>query len=152
MNTTLRDRIAALLRKTGRAHHSAFEASDGADTDWPIWYADYAQETFVTQHNVILSRSQLVYCLMNANFEHEARAPEADWADFYADEIVDRFAPSAQASKDRLALYHFDGCPFCALVRAEIDRLDIDVELRDVLQEPRSWDVLLTMVYLSGAS
>jgi glutaredoxin len=32
----------------------------------------------------------------------------------------------------RLALYHFVGCPFCTMVRREIDQLDLDVELRDI--------------------
>lgn len=36
----------------------------------------------------------------------------------------------------RLALYHYDGCPYCDLVRAEIDALGLDVELRDIEEEP----------------
>jgi glutaredoxin len=32
----------------------------------------------------------------------------------------------------RLALYHYVGCPFCTSVRREIERLDLDVELRDI--------------------
>lgn len=35
---------------------------------------------------------------------------------------------------ERLALYHYDGCPFCTTVRREIDRLGVDVELRDVFE------------------
>jgi glutaredoxin 2 len=35
-----------------------------------------------------------------------------------------------------LSLYHFEGCPFCARVRAAIDRLGLDVELRDIQREP----------------
>ncbi len=33
-----------------------------------------------------------------------------------------------------LALYHYVGCPFCTMVRRDIDRLDldVDVELRDI--------------------
>jgi len=34
----------------------------------------------------------------------------------------------------RLALYHYLGCPFCALVRRDIDRLGVEVELRDILE------------------
>jgi glutaredoxin len=31
-----------------------------------------------------------------------------------------------------LSLYHFVGCSFCTLVRRDIDRLGLDVELRDI--------------------
>ena len=46
MNTELRTNIVELLRETGRAHHEAFAATDGADPDWPIWYADYLMQPF----------------------------------------------------------------------------------------------------------
>lgn len=38
--------------------------------------------------------------------------------------------------QDRLALYHFDGCPFCTRVRRAIDGLGIDVELRNIYENP----------------
>jgi glutaredoxin len=81
-------------------------------------------------------RSQLVYCLMNANFEHEARSPASDWTVFYADELIERYAPSESPEDDKLALYHFNGCPFCSMVRSAIDRLGVDVELRDIFENP----------------
>lgn len=136
MNTTLRDDIRTLLKDTGEAHHKAFAATDGADPDWPIWYADYARDTFAEQFGMAFTRSQLVYCLMNASFEHEARAPDNDWAEFYANEIVEHFAPSESPSQDSLVLYHFDGCPYCAMVRAAIDDIGVKVELRDIYQSP----------------
>ena len=46
MNTELRDNLVDLLVETGRAHQAAFAATDGADPDWPIWYADCLQEPF----------------------------------------------------------------------------------------------------------
>ncbi len=36
----------------------------------------------------------------------------------------------------RLTLYHYEGCPFCSLARQPIERLGIDVELRDILRNP----------------
>ena len=30
-----------LFRETGQAHHQAFLSTNGADPDWPIWYAGY---------------------------------------------------------------------------------------------------------------
>jgi glutaredoxin 3 len=31
-----------------------------------------------------------------------------------------------------LALYYFDSCPFCQIVLKVIDKLDLDVEMRDI--------------------
>lgn len=34
-----------------------------------------------------------------------------------------------------LALYHYEGCPYCAVVRREIARLALDIELRDIQRD-----------------
>lgn len=135
MNTGLRDDIAELLTQTAEAHHKAFEATDGVDPDWPVWYAEFAKDAFAEKFGIKFSESRLIYCLMNAATEHQARSPESDWAIFYADEIVEHCAASESPADDRLALYYFDGCPFCSMVRAQVDRLDIDVELRNIMLE-----------------
>ena len=139
----LASNISDLLRETGRAHHQAFAATDGEDPDWPIWYADYARDRFANQFGLVFTRSQLVYCLMKADIEHQARAPDSDWAEFYAREMVDHCAPSASPAEDRLALYHYDGCPFCQMVRDEIDDLGLDVELRNIHFEPQHREDLI---------
>lgn len=36
----------------------------------------------------------------------------------------------------KLALYHYDACPYCARVREAISQLGLEVELRDVLETP----------------
>jgi glutaredoxin len=143
MNTELRDSVGKLLLDTGHAHHKAFEVTDGADPDWPIWYAEYSKDTFAEQFGMSFTKSELIYCLMSANFEHDARAPDSEWPEFYANEIVERFAPSEAPAKDKLALYHFNGCPYCSRVRSEIDRLGIEVELRDVFQDAQHRDDLV---------
>ena len=143
MNTDLRDGIAAFLVETAQAHHKAFAATDGEDPDWPIWYAEYARDTFAERFGLDFSKSQLIYCLMNAEFEHRARSPDSEWPVFYADEIVERCAPSASPAEDELALYHLQGCPFCAIVRSAIDELDIDVELRDIFRDTQYRDELI---------
>ncbi len=143
MNTELRDSIGKLLLDTGHAHHKAFEVTDGADPDWPIWYAEFSKDTFAEQFGMSFTKSQLIYCLMNADFEHEARAPDSDWPEFYANEIVERFALSETPTDDKLALYHFNGCPYCSMVRSAIDQLGIDVELRDVFEDSQHRDDLV---------
>ena len=143
MDTELRNNIAELLMQTGHAHHKAFEATDGADPDWPIWYAEYSRDKFAERFGMDFHKSQLIYCLMNADFEHQARSPDGEWPQFYANEIVERYAPSERPAEDRLALYYFDGCPFCNMVIRAIDLLDIDVERRNIMLEPQHRDDLI---------
>ena len=132
MNTELLEGIAELLKQTGQAHHTAFAETDGADPDWPIWYAEYARDKFAERFSMDFTKSQLVYCLMRADMEHQARSPDSSWPQFYAHEIVERCAPSSTASADQLALYYFDGCPFCNLVRSRINELGLEIELRNI--------------------
>ena len=40
------------------------------------------------------------------------------------------------SSERRRQLYHYEGCPFCHLVRDVIDELGLEVELRDTLRNP----------------
>jgi len=143
MNTELRTNLVSLFREAGHAHHDAFAASDGDDPDWPIWYADYLQEPFAERLDMFFHKSQLIYCLMNANFEHQARAPGSDWSEYYADQLIERCAPSATPAEDKLMLYHFSGCPFCSMVRANIERLGLTVELRDIFEDASYRDELI---------
>ncbi len=143
MNFEKRDNLAELFQETGRAHHEAFAATDGADPDWPIWYADYLKEPFAERFDMIFYKSQLIYCLMDADFEHQARSPDIIWPEFYANEILERFAPSESPEEDVLALYKYDGCPFCAMVGSSIDRLGVNVEMRDILENPQHRDDLI---------
>ena len=102
--------------------------------DWPIWYAEYLQAPFSEVMQTPFTRSQLVYCLMDADFERAARDPGSDWPGFYADQFIERHAPSETVSEDKLSLYHFRWCPFCAMVSSAIDRLGLEVEGRDILE------------------
>ncbi len=73
---------------------------------------------------------------MDADFEQTARSPDSDWPEFYADQFVERYARSPAQSEDKPALYHSHSCPFCVRVRSAIDRLGLDVELREIFEEP----------------
>lgn len=42
-----------------------------------------------------------------------------------------------------LALYHYDSCPYCAKVRRALQRLGVEVELRDVLEQDEHMDALV---------
>lgn len=143
MNTELRDAIATILAETGRAHHEAFAATDGEDPDWAIWYANYARDKLAERTGMDFTLSELVYCLIRTDIEHQARSPDSDWADFYAREMVEHCSASRAPENDHLALYHLESCPFCLMVRAAIDRLGIDVELRSITQDPDHYDDLV---------
>ena len=45
---------------------------------------------------------------------------------------------------ERLALYHYASCWFCAKVRKVIDELQLNIELRDILVEPQNRQTLVT--------
>lgn len=83
-----RARIADLLRETGEAHHEAFIETDGADPEWPIWYAGYLQERLGQQLDRQVTRSQLVHLLVLAERKHGAQAPAEPWPEFYAQVLL----------------------------------------------------------------
>ena len=143
MNTELRMNLVDLFREAGQAHHAAFAATDGDDPDWSIWYADYLQRPFAEQLDMKFHKSQLIYCLMNADFEHQARSPESDWSEFYADQLMERCAPSETPEQDKLILYYLSTCPFCSMVLANIERLGVEVELREIFEDSQYRDELV---------
>jgi glutaredoxin len=144
MNVELRNGFADHLREAGHAHHTAYAATNGEDVDWAIWYADYLRNPLAENLQMNFHQSQLIYCLMDADFEHQARSPDSDWAEYYASEIVERYAPSESPAADKLSLYHYDGCPFCSFTRNAIDRLGIDVELRNIFEDSQHRDDLIS--------
>jgi glutaredoxin len=137
MNEDIRNGLRDLLTETGRAHDAAFAAAGGKDEDWPIWYAERMAAPMREQLGIELSKSQLIYCLRDADFEHKAVAPESSWVDFYVAHLQEHYAPSESPAEDTLALYHFNGCPFCSIAREPIERLGVNVELRDIYKDPR---------------
>ena len=44
---------------------------------------------------------------------------------------------------EKLALYHYASCWFCARVRKVIDELHLNIELRDILAEPQNRQTLI---------
>ena len=131
----LHSRLSQLLNETASSHHDTFAARGDEDPDWPIWYADHLLAPMQKLLDVEFHKSQLIYCLMTADFDYEARQPDCDWSEFYASEFIEHFAASETAGEDRLALYYMASCIFCHRVMAVIDRLDLDIEMRDVLAD-----------------
>jgi len=128
------EELTQLFQETGKAHHEAFVATDGEDPDWAIWYANRLVEPIATLLDERRTRTELIVALVEASEEHQVRAPEEPWAEFYAKYFCDRFVCEPD---EKLALYYSPTCPFCVRVLRVIEELGIDVELRDVWQDER---------------
>lgn len=139
----LRQTLIALFKQTAEAHHSAFTATDGADPDWPIWYAAHLREPLSEALGADFTQSDLVFCLMTADLEHTARDSNEPWPGSYANHFIERFAPAEEPASDTLALYMTPTCPFCRIVLNALDELDVDVELRDIFADRDHRDGLI---------
>lgn len=83
--------IEQLLAETGQAHHLAFIESDGADPDWPLWYADYLVDKLPRYLEAELTRSQIVYLLVDLHNRQLKKAPGSSWTRFYARQLTRRY-------------------------------------------------------------
>lgn len=77
--------LAALFQEAGHAHHEAFLATDGADPEWPLWYADYLYPKLANPFDGGLTKSLIVYLLMHADRAHQTTAPDMPWPNYYAE-------------------------------------------------------------------
>ncbi|NKQ36803.1 MAG: hypothetical protein HF973_14465 [Chloroflexi bacterium] len=84
----LRKQIADFFVRTGHAHHQAFLETDGADPDWPLWYADYMREELAKLLNAEFTRSELTYLLVRLDKERAFNAPGSYWPDYYAKQLL----------------------------------------------------------------
>ncbi len=86
--------LEALLREAGDAHHKAYIEVDGADADWPIWYAEYLRDRLAELLEAQFSKSELVYLLISLDREVQRLAPGANWRAYYARVLVERYRSS----------------------------------------------------------
>ena len=143
-NTSYENKLSALFTRAEIAHREAINGADNSDPEWPIWYASYLQEPMSEIMQTPFLKSNLIYCLMNANFEHEAEAVDTQWQDFYSRHFIDHYAPADAPVEDTLALYYMPTCPFCKKVMQSIEQLGLDVELRNINEELKYRDELIS--------
>jgi glutaredoxin len=129
---TYDNQLVALFTETETAHQKKFKGGVNDDPEWPIWYADYLQKPMSEILQTPFLKSDLIYCLMSANYEHAIEALETQWQQFYSSHFIKHFAPTDTPIEDTLALYHMPSCPYCRNVRQTIEQLGIDVELRNI--------------------
>jgi hypothetical protein len=83
--------LQVLFDAAGHVHHQAFQATDGADPEWPLWYADYLHAKLSNLLGITLTKSELVYLLVLADKRQKLDAPRADWARYYARFFLSRY-------------------------------------------------------------
>lgn len=93
MNEALVKTLADLLMETGHAHHQAYIETDGADPDWPLWYADYLLDKLPPHlPGTTFTKTELVYLLVKLDKEQNIHAPGTNWPRWYAKYIVTNYA------------------------------------------------------------
>lgn len=132
--------IAALLEETAKAHQAAFVATDGADPDWAMWYANHLVDPLSAALKVELSRTAIVCLLVELDEALRTRPELGPWPAHYASEFVSRFVPAVE---EQLSLYIMRGCPYCIRVMQVVEKLGIDIEMRDIFAVPAHRDDLI---------
>ncbi len=89
--TDLAQQLEELFREAGEAHHQAYIETDGADPEWPLWYADYLRERLGALLDASFTQSELVYLLLLVANEQPLRAPGANWARYYAKFFIELY-------------------------------------------------------------
>jgi hypothetical protein len=85
--------LADLLKRTGDAHHAAYEATDGTDPEWASWYSAHLQTLVGNGLGRSITRSELVYLLCKAQKNQAATGSEQSWTDNYAKLILTETHP-----------------------------------------------------------
>ena len=81
METDLARQLEDLFHEVGEAHHQAYIEADGADPEWPLWYADYLRERLGGLLDASFTKSELVHMLVLVANEQPLMAPGANWPD-----------------------------------------------------------------------
>jgi hypothetical protein len=92
-DSDVKQKLIDLFRETGEAHHKAFIESDGADPDWPIWYAGYLCKRLGELLDAHFTKSELVYLIVAAEKEQGLRAPGSNWPVFFTKFFLERYYP-----------------------------------------------------------
>jgi hypothetical protein len=84
--------LEGLFHEVGEAHHQAYIETDGADPEWPLWYADYLRDKLAPLLDASFTKSELVYLLVMVANEQPLTAPGANWARYYAKRFISLYA------------------------------------------------------------
>jgi len=82
--------VETLFQEVGQAHREAFKDDRGNDPEWPIWYAERLHAGLIEHFDADLTKSRIVYLLMQAEKRRAKKDPKGDWPRFYAKYFVKR--------------------------------------------------------------
>jgi hypothetical protein len=82
--------VETLFQEVGKEHREAFKENEGKDAEWPIWYAERMQERLAQQLDSDITKSRIVFLLMQAEKRRTKKNPKGDWPRFYAKYFVKR--------------------------------------------------------------
>ena len=88
----LTEKLIALFEQTGKAHHDAFATVDGADAEWPIWYAEYLMDKLPTLVGKTFTKSEMIYLMVHLSKQQALEAPQEKWPPYYARYFMERYA------------------------------------------------------------
>ncbi len=83
--------IAELFEETAEAHLHAFEATEGKDPEWPLWYAEYMKDKLGKLLVYDFTISELVYWLITLDKTYREQTPGEAWTTFYGGLLVNEF-------------------------------------------------------------
>jgi hypothetical protein len=86
-------RIAELLHEAAETHHRVYRITDGDDSDWASWYADWLLDLSELPEllGVVPVRSHLVHALVGLDRDYTAAQPSDPWEDWYAARLSTTF-------------------------------------------------------------
>jgi len=95
------DSVGALLDETIDAHHLAFADVDGYDPEWPLWYAEYMQGKLIDSFGLSITKSELVYFLVDAEIKRSKMKTDKKWTRVYADLFIDKYQIESEDDLER---------------------------------------------------
>jgi hypothetical protein len=81
-----------LFRETGEAHHQAHIETNGADPEWPLWYAEYLRERLAPLSDTSFTKSEIAHLLIWVANEQPSTPRARTRARYYAKSFLQRGA------------------------------------------------------------
>ena len=84
-------RLARLFRDVGAAHHQAFAATNGEDSEWPAWYAAYLTPRLGDLVAAQLSPDRVAADLVIVDREYRDAGSPLAWPEYYVEWFLRKY-------------------------------------------------------------